>query len=87
MAQARLLWTLIVFAGFGTAVPADAKVSANLAKKCHAMAWRAHPATLPDSQAAANLRRNYYQVCVARGGIIDPLDPNKQFRSGEDWSR
>jgi hypothetical protein len=33
------------------------------------------------------LRRNYYGVCVARGGIIDPLDPNKQFRSGEDWSR
>ena len=87
MAQARLLWTMIVFVGFGTAIPADAKVAANLAKRCHAMASRAHPATLPDSQAAANLRRNYYHVCIARGGIIDPLDPNKQFRSGEDWSR
>ena len=87
MAQARLLWTMIVLAGFGTAIPADAKVSASLAKKCQAMAWQAHPATLPNVQAAANLRRNYYGVCVARGGIIDPLDPNKQFRSGEDWSR
>jgi hypothetical protein len=87
MAQARLLWTMIALAGFGAAVPADAKVSSNLAQKCHAMAWRVHPDTLPDSQAAANLRRNYYAVCVARGGIIDPLDPNKRFRSGEDWNR
>jgi hypothetical protein len=86
MAQARLLWTMIVLAGFGTAIPAGAKVSANLAKKCHIMAWQVHPATLPDVRAAANLRRSYYQICVARGGIIDPLDPNKQFRSGEDWS-
>ena len=41
---------MIVFAGFGTAIPADAKVAANLAKRRHAMAWRAHPATLPDSK-------------------------------------
>jgi hypothetical protein len=42
------------------------------------MAWQAHPATLPDVQAAANLRRNYYKLCIARRRIIDPLDPNKQ---------
>jgi hypothetical protein len=78
MAPTRLLWTMIVLAGIGAAVPAHAKVSADLAKKCQAMAWQAHPATLPDSQAAANLRRNYYKLCIARRGIIDPLDPNKQ---------
>ena len=68
---------MIVLAGFGTAIPAEAKVSATLAKKCHAMALRAHPATLPDTQATANLRRNYYEICVARSGIIDPLDPEQ----------
>ena len=78
---------MIVLAGFGTAIPAHAKVSANLAKQCHALSWQAHPATVPDVRAAANLRRNYYRICVARRGIMDPLDPNKQFRSGEDWSR
>ena len=69
------MWTMIVLAGFGTAIPADAKVSANLQR--NATQWR----------GGRILRRNYYEVCVARGGIIDPLDPNKQFRSGEDWSR
>jgi hypothetical protein len=78
MASTRLLWTMIVLAGIGAAVPAPAKVSANVAKKCQAMAWQAHPATLPDVQAATNLRRNYYKLCIARRGIIDPLDPNKQ---------
>jgi hypothetical protein len=78
MAPTRLLWTMIVLAGIGAVVPAHAKVSANLVKKCQAMAWQAHPATLPDVQAAANLRRNYYKLCIARRGIIDPLDPNKQ---------
>ena len=43
MAPTRLLWTVIVLAGIGAAVPAHAKVSSNLAKKCQAMAWQAHP--------------------------------------------
>jgi hypothetical protein len=30
------------------------------------MAWQAHPATLPNVQAAANLRRDYYKLCIAR---------------------
>jgi hypothetical protein len=83
MASARLLWSTIILAGFGTAIPADAKISANLAKQCHALAWQAHPATLPDVQAASYLRRTYYQICIARRGIMDPLDPNKRFRTGE----
>jgi hypothetical protein len=69
---------MIVLAGVSAALPAHAKISANLAKKCQAKAWLAHPATLPDDQAAANLRRNYYQLCIARRGSMDPLDPNKQ---------
>ena len=83
MVQARLLWTMIVLAGFGTAIPAHARVNANLAKQCHALSWQAHPDTLPHDRAAANLRRNYYGICVARHGIMDPLDPNKKFRTGE----
>ena len=65
-------------AGVDVAIPARAKVSANLAKECQAMAWQAHPATLPDVKAAANLRRNYYKLCIARRGIMDPVDPNRQ---------
>jgi hypothetical protein len=78
MAPTRLLWTMIVVAGVGAAIPAHAKVGANLAKKCQAMAWQAHPATLPDVKAAANLRRNYYKLCIARRGIMDRVDPNKR---------
>jgi hypothetical protein len=74
---------MIVLAGFGMAIPAHAKVSANLAKQCHALSWQAHPDTLPNDRAAANLRRNYYGICVTRHGIMDPLDPNKKFRTGE----
>ena len=83
MVQARLLWTMIVLALLGTAIPAHARVSGHLAKNCHALAWQSYPATLPDIQSAANLRRNYYRICVARHGTIDPLDPNKKFRTGE----
>jgi hypothetical protein len=77
MAPTRLLWTMIVMAGVGAIAPAQAKISASLANKCQAMAWQAHPATLPDIQATTNLRRNYYRFCIARRGIMDPMDPNK----------
>jgi hypothetical protein len=77
MAARRLLWIMIVVTGVGVIAPAHAKVSASLANKCQAMAWQAHPATLPDKRAAANLRRNYYRICIGRRGIMDPMDPNK----------
>jgi hypothetical protein len=77
MAPTRLLWTMIVVAGVGAIAPAHAKISASLANKCQAMAWQAHPATLPDIRATVNLRRDYYRLCIARRGIMDPMDPNK----------
>jgi hypothetical protein len=77
MAPTRLLWTMIVVAGAGAIAPAHAKISASLTNKCQAMAWQAHPATLPDIQATVNLRRDYYRLCIARRGIMDPMDPNK----------
>jgi hypothetical protein len=68
---------MIMVAGVGAIAPAQAKIIASLANKCQAMAWQAHPATLPDIPAATNLRRSYYRLCIVRRGIMDPLDPNK----------
>jgi hypothetical protein len=73
MAPTRLLWTMIMVAGVGAIAPAQAKISASLANKCQAMAWQAHPATLPHIQATTNLRRNSYRFCIARRGIMDPI--------------
>ena len=67
----RLLWIMIVLAELGTVVPAHATASTHLAKECRTMALKAHPATLPDMRAAANLRHSYYALCVARHGKMD----------------
>jgi hypothetical protein len=69
----------ISFARHGHTGPRQSKRSS----RCHALAWQSYPATLPDRQSVANLRRNYYRICVARHGTMDPLDPNKKFRTGE----
>jgi hypothetical protein len=66
----RSFWIMVVLAGMSAAVPAQAKI--NLAKECRGMAFRAHPATLPNIPAVVNLRNDYYELCITRRGKMDP---------------
>ena len=64
---------MIVLAEVGTVLPAHAMVSTHLAKECRTIALQAHPATLPDMRATANLRHSYYTLCIARHGKMDQV--------------
>jgi hypothetical protein len=68
--------TIVVFAALGTSVPvhadADSTPRNDLSTQCQAMAFLAHPASLPDMPAVTNLRHSYYTLCVGRHGIMDP---------------
>ena len=66
-----MFWIIIFLAGIGASVPAQAKVDKHLKKQCNQMALRAHPATLPDTPAVANLRHDYYKLCLTRRGKMD----------------
>jgi hypothetical protein len=48
-------------------------ISVDLAKKCRAMAIKAHPNPPPGSKAngAEKAQRDYFQACVAKGGEMD----------------
>jgi hypothetical protein len=72
----RLFWITIVLASMSVTIPAHAKVRARLTKECQTMALQAHPRSLPDLPAVANLRHNYDRLCIARRGTMDPeLNP------------
>ena len=50
------------------ATPASA-ISVELAKKCRAMAIKAHPPTSPGAKkGSAEAERAFYQSCIANGG-------------------
>jgi hypothetical protein len=63
--------------------PASA-LSLELAKKCRAMALKAHPYKLPGEKGAgtAAAQRVYYNECVARGGDM-PQGNSSQGSEGE----
>jgi hypothetical protein len=67
----KLFWIMVVVAGMAVAVPAQAEVNKDLEKGCQHMALRAHPSTLPDTTAVANLRHDYYKLCITRRGKMD----------------
>jgi len=73
MAPTRLLWTMIVLAGIGAAVPAHAKVSANLAKKCQAMAWQAHPAISGNNAPGSHRGRSGLALTLHLGVNTGPV--------------
>ncbi len=68
--------TLIVFALMAyltTAQPVSA-ITVELAKKCRAMAIKAHPPKMAGTKAAAGVEkaeRDYFNACVAKGGKIE----------------
>ncbi len=46
--------------------------SAALAKKCRALAFKAHPPTLAGSKAGtAKAEREYFAACIRQGGDVD----------------
>jgi hypothetical protein len=77
----KWLWTIVLLVGISAALPAHAKVSAKIAKRCHAMALKAHPSSLPDIKAVADLRRSYYRLCIARRGKMDQELRNRKYLS------
>ena len=48
-------------------------ISAELAKKCRALAIKAHPPAKPGTKAAgtAKAERDYYEACLAKGGKME----------------
>ena len=48
-------------------------ISADLAKKCRAMAIKAHPTPLAGSKASGveKAQRDYFQACIAKDGKMD----------------
>jgi hypothetical protein len=77
----KYLGTIAVFvaaalAALGANLPTDARADGtpknDLSTQCQAMAFDAHPASLPDSSSVANLRHSYYALCIDRQGIMDP---------------
>jgi hypothetical protein len=65
----RSLWILIALLGI-SAVAAHAASDSDVAKQCQAMAEKAHPKSLPDTQAVRTLRDNYYDLCMSRNGSM-----------------
>jgi hypothetical protein len=67
----KLICRWVVLAGglVVLATESDGAISVELAKKCRAMAIKAHPTVLYGSRArSATSQREYYNECVAREG-------------------
>jgi hypothetical protein len=67
-----LVVVLALAAYLPTTYPSSA-ISADLAKKCRAMAVKAHPTPPAGSKASGveKAQRDYFQACVAKGGEMD----------------
>jgi len=53
-------------------------ISADLAKKCRELAIKSHPPALPgSSKGTAQVERDYFRQCVAKGGNVES-DPKRQ---------
>ena len=50
-------------------------ISAELAKKCRALAIKAHPTERAGTGAYAQAQRDYFQDCIAKGGNM-PDEPH-----------
>jgi hypothetical protein len=68
---------------FLLSVPADASISAELAKKCRAQAIQAHPTQLYGASGTATQQREYFSTCVAHNGNA-PDDKTTGSVSGVD---
>ena len=71
-----------------TVQPASA-LSLQLAKKCRAMALKAHPYKLPGEKGpgSAAAERKYYSQCVANGGKMPESNTNATPAGNPDQSK
>ncbi len=67
---------LVLFA----AAPAVA-ISADLAKKCRAMAIKAHPLARPGTKPYAQAERDFFSECIAKDGEMQDANPQKDPHS------
>jgi hypothetical protein len=50
----------------------SAAITAELAKKCREMAFKAHPpATIGSKTTSAKAQQEYYKACIAKNGKMD----------------
>jgi len=76
MAQwVKALTVIIVIASMAYLMPAQkaTAISVELAKKCRALAIKAHPIPTAGTKAtgAAKAERDYFQSCVAKNGKME----------------
>jgi hypothetical protein len=91
----KLSCIIVALVGLGMSEPAQSKATPRIAKQCRSMALAAHPKSLPDEPAVANLRRGYYNLCIARRGKMDPYaygpvqqnSPGVKNKSGDSYER
>ncbi len=62
----------------GAASPANAQISAELAKKCQQLMVKAHPTELYGSSGTAAAQRTYFEECVRRQGNMPEAAPNDE---------
>jgi hypothetical protein len=58
-------------AATAAAAPAQAAISADLAKQCREMMVKAHPTVMYGTNGAAAAQREYFQDCIKRQGKVD----------------
>jgi hypothetical protein len=56
-------------------------ISADLAKKCRAMAIKAHPPARPGTKPYAQAERDFFSECVAKNGQMQDAIPQKDPHS------
>lgn len=82
-------FTIGLIINLSAVVQTASALSLELAKKCRAMALKAHPYKLPGVKGpgTAAAERDYYNECVARGGNIPQGDSSQGSAEGMGQKR
>jgi hypothetical protein len=72
LTRPALLFVLATLPYFTMINPAASSISAELAKKCRALAIKAHPTQQPGKKSGYELgQREYFRDCVANEGNVE----------------
>ncbi len=73
LAKSSFVLMILAFATYLPMTNPSSAISADLAKKCRAMAIKAHPRPPPGSKVsgAEKAERDYFQACIVKGGKMD----------------